>query len=47
MVVKFDFLLGMALGLVIMDANDTDMFECEWGFSLFLGPMVFTVVKPA
>jgi hypothetical protein len=46
-VVNFDFLLGMALGLIIMDSDDAAEYECEWGFSLFLGPMVFTVVKPA
>ena len=36
---------GAALGILIMDADDCEEYECDWGFIIMLGPVGPQFVK--
>lgn len=46
MIISYDWLFGIAVGFVIMDEEDAEFMEAEWGATVFLGPLVITFYKP-
>lgn len=46
MVIQYNFLNGLAVGIAFMDDEDLETMEAVWGFSLFVGPFVVTFYRP-
>lgn len=47
MTISFDFLYGMAFGLLFADAESCEEEGIEWGVMLLLGPVMLLFEKEA
>ncbi len=41
--VGFDFLLGMAFGIIFADNSDKEELELNWALLIYLGPIAISV----
>jgi hypothetical protein len=45
MALSFGFMYGAGIGIMFMDEEDKEMYECKWGFVLMLGIFTIQLVK--